>query len=213
MARAGARPRPGSGSSKARVVAAAVETLKREGYAGTSARAVARTGGFAQGVVFYHFGGMRELLLAALDQTSAARLAHYQAAVDGVTTLPELVAVAHDVYREDLAAGHVRVLSELIAATSHMPELGPEIAQRIAPWIAFTESALQRVVDGTPVAGAVPAHDLAYAIVALYLGLELLTQLDGDTTAAESLFESAARVAHLFAPLLGALPHAGGNDG
>jgi AcrR family transcriptional regulator len=209
MARAGTKPRTGSGSSKERVVAAAVETLKREGYAGTSARAVARTGGFAQGVVFYHFGGMRELLLAALDATSAARLAQYRAAIEGVTTLPELVDVAREVYREDLAAGHVRVLSELIAATSHVPDLGPEIAQRIAPWTEFTQAALERVAGATPV----PARELAYAIVALYLGLELLTQLDGDTAAAESLFERAAQMAHVFAPILAGSPTAGGNDG
>jgi AcrR family transcriptional regulator len=190
-------------------VAAAVETLKREGYAGTSARAVARTGGFAQGVVFYHFGGMTELLLAALDATSEARLARYRAAVDGVATLPELVAVARDVFREDLAAGHVRVLSELIAATSHVPELGPEIARRIAPWIEFTRAVISRVLGDVPVA----AHDLAYAIVALYLGLELLTQLDGDTAPAESLFQGAARVTELFAPLLAGTSDVGGNDG
>ena len=68
-------------ATRVRVVEAAIETLKREGYAGTSARAVARTGGFAQGVVFYHFGGMTELLLAALEETSRVRLASYESAV------------------------------------------------------------------------------------------------------------------------------------
>jgi AcrR family transcriptional regulator len=208
MAKAGARAGATKGSSRDRVVAAAIETLKREGYAGTSARAVARTGGFAQGVVFYYFGGMTELLLAALEATSAARLERYQHALDGVTTLPELVAVARDVYREDLAAGHVRVLSELIAATSHVPELGPEIAHRIAPWIEFTRGAIERVGGAVPV----PASEIAYAIVALYLGLELLTQLDGDTAPAESLFENAARMAQLFAPLLADLSVAGGSN-
>src|SRR5947208_16019504 len=55
---------PGEATRK-RIVMAAVETLKQEGFAGTSARAVARTGGFNQALVFYHFGSMTELLLAA----------------------------------------------------------------------------------------------------------------------------------------------------
>ena len=130
MARSGARAAPRTENTQDRVLAAAIETLKREGYAGTSAREIAKTGGFAQGVVFYYFSGMTELLVAALDATSRDRLARYEAAVADVGSLPELVAVASAVFREDLAAGHVKVLSELIAAASDIPELGPEITAR-----------------------------------------------------------------------------------
>ena len=142
MARSGARAAPKTENTQDRVLAAAIETLKRQGYAGTSAREIAKTGGFAQGVVFYYFGGMTELLVAALDATSRERLARYEAAVADVGSLPELVAVASAVFREDLAAGHVKVLSELIAAASDIPELGPEITARIRPWIDFTEAAI-----------------------------------------------------------------------
>ena len=92
MARSGARAAPKSENTQDRVLAAAIETLKRQGYAGTSAREIAKTGGFAQGVVFYYFGGMTELLVAALDATSRERLARYEAAVADVGSLPELVA-------------------------------------------------------------------------------------------------------------------------
>ena len=117
MARSGARSAPKTENTQDRVLAAAIETLKRQGYAGTSAREIAKTGGFAEGVVFYYFGGMTELLVAALDATSReAGWRVYEAAVADVGSLPELVAVASAVFREDLAAGHVKVLSELIAA-------------------------------------------------------------------------------------------------
>jgi AcrR family transcriptional regulator len=196
-------------------VAAAIETLKREGYAGTSARAVAATGGFAQGVVFYHFGAMTDLLLSALQETSRQRLEHYEAAVGGVESLPELVAVAGTVFRDDLEAGHVRVLSELIAAASTLPELGPEIGRCVAPWIDFTEAAITRVLAASPLAEAVPARDAAFAIVALYLGMELLTQLNGDAAPAESLFASAERLARALGPFLTAPAtpaHGGSHD-
>jgi hypothetical protein len=114
--------------------------------------------------------------------------------------LPELLAVAGEVFREDLTAGHVKVLSELIAASSNVPELGPEIGRRIAPWIDFTEAAIARVLSSSPLEQIVPARDAAFAIVALYLGMELLTQLDGDTSRAESLFGSANRLAQLLGP-------------
>ena len=56
------------------LVEAAIETLKDVGYAGASARAIAERAGSNQGLVFYHFGSVANLLLAALDAVSADRL-------------------------------------------------------------------------------------------------------------------------------------------
>jgi AcrR family transcriptional regulator len=53
--------------TKLEIVEAAVETLKTAGFHGSSAREIARTGGFNQALIFYHFGTVRQLLLAALD--------------------------------------------------------------------------------------------------------------------------------------------------
>lgn len=213
MARSGARVKtPEPGSTKQRVVAAAIDTLKREGFAGTSAREIAKTGGFTQGVVFYHFGGMTDLLLAALDETSRLRLDRYRTAVDEVTSLPELVTVASQVFHEDLEAGHVKVLAELIAASSSIPELGPAIKKRIEPWIDFTQQAVERVTADSPLGALVPAREAGFGIVALYLGLELLMNLDGDMRPAEALFESAERLASLASPLF-ATSQQGDNHG
>ena len=181
---------------------AALTTLKSEGYAGTSARAIARTGGFNQALVFYHFGSVNELLLAALDATSEERMARYEAAVDQVDTLPDLFRVAGEVYREDLADGHITVLAELMSA----PDLRGAIAERIEPWATFTEAAVTRILGDSPVAEIVRPADMAYGIVALYLGLELLTHLDGDDRRAESLFDAGLRVAGLLGAFLGTKP-------
>lgn len=185
--------------TRKRIVEAALATLKAEGYAGTSARAIARAGAFNQALVFYYFGSVNDLLLAALDATSDQRMARYQAAVDGVETLPELFRVADDVYREDLANGHITVLAELLS----VPELRGAIAARVEPWATFTEDAIARILGDSPVAGIVPPADLAYGIVALYLGIELLTHLDGDAGRAESLFAAGSRVAGMLAAFLG----------
>jgi AcrR family transcriptional regulator len=209
MARSGARTVRKADATRVRIVDATIETLKREGFAGTSAREIARTGGFAQGVVFYHFGGMTDLLLAALEETSRVRLASYESAVAEVHTLPELVAVAGAIFREDLAAGHVKVLSELIAAAASTPGLGREIATRIRPWIDFVEAAIARVTHDSSIGQLVPTREAAFAIVALYLGLELLTELDGDRTPAEGLFASAMGLAQLLGPLLTPAPTEG----
>ena len=57
----------------------------------------------------------------------------------------------------------------------------------------------RRPLATTPFAAALPVDDAAYAVVALYLGMEMLSHLDGDRAPAVSLFERAARFAELFA--------------
>ena len=183
--------------TRQRIIEAAVQTIKERGFAATSARAIATTGGFNQALVFYHFGSVNDLLIAALDRTSEVRMARYRAAIDSVGTLPELLAVASEAYQEDLAGGHIKVLAEMIAGASAMPELGPAIAERMKPWIDFTEEAVVRVMAGSSLAPLVPSRDLAFAIVSLYLGAAMLTHLADDPAPAESLFRTGAKVGPL----------------
>jgi AcrR family transcriptional regulator len=190
-----------SDSTREQIVRAAIETLKREGFAGTSARAIAATGGFNQALVFYHFGTVNELLLAALDRTSEERMARYREVVEGAASLGELVDAALRIYREDLESGHIKVLAEVIAGSSSVPGLGEQIVARMEPWVRFTEDTFRRVLVSSPFEGLIPPEQLARATVALYLGLEIITHLDGDRTHATQLFETAGRLATLVAPI------------
>lgn len=183
--------------TRQRIVEAAVQTIKERGFAATSARAIAATGGFNQALVFYHFGSVNDLLVAALDRTSELRMARYKAAIDPVGTLAELLAVASEAYREDLAGGHIKVLAELIAGASAVPELKAQISGRMEPWIALTEEAVDRVMAASPLAPLVPSGDLAFAIVSLYLGAAMLTHLTDDPGPAESLFRTGTKVGGL----------------
>jgi AcrR family transcriptional regulator len=185
--------------TKERIVEATLGVLKRHGYAGASARAIAAEGGFNQALIFYHFGSVRNALLAALDRTSTERMAAYRAAAAEASDVAALVAVAGTIYREDLASGHITVLTELIAGASADPELGPEIVSRITPWIDFAREQIDRVVSGSPLSQLVPADDAAYAIVAQFLGLEMLSHLDGSTARPERLFQLAASFAGVLA--------------
>src|ERR1700678_4685071 len=111
MAKAG--PRADSGTRRAHsaevrevLVEAAIGALRETGFAGASAREIARRAGCSQALVFYHFGSVTELLLAALDEVSAVRYARYHAAVQAAGSVPELVAAARSVFEEDLDNGH-----------------------------------------------------------------------------------------------------------
>src|SRR5919202_3636656 len=87
------------------MVEAAIETLRAEGFAGTTTRAIAQRGGFNQALVFYHYGGVNELLLAALDRSSAERLARYRAAVEGRASAPGLVGRVAKPYLGEVGGG------------------------------------------------------------------------------------------------------------
>ncbi len=190
--------------TRARMVEAALTTLKSEGFAGTTARAIATRGGFNQALVFYHFGSVKDLLLAALDATSAARMERYEQAVAAASSPEDLLRVAREVYREDLESGHITVLAEMIAGSLNDPDLGPAITARMEPWIDFAQNAIDRVLSQTPLEGLFPTRDLAFALVSFYIGADLLTALDGDRSRAESLFAMADRFLPLMTPLLNA---------
>lgn len=190
-------------TTKDRIVEAALDTLKEEGFAGTSARAIAKRGDFNQALIFYHFGTINDLLLAALDKTSEVRMTKYRDAVEAIDSVDEAVRVATDLYREDLASGHITVLSEMLAGSSGRPDLAPQILERLEPWIDLAEDAIRNVLSKLGLDGIAPPRALAYGINALYVGVDLLSHLENDDAKAEALFSAADGVAQLFSRLRG----------
>lgn len=190
-----------STATKGVLVEAAIETLKAEGFAGASARAIAGRAGCNQALIFYHFGSVVSLLLAALDAVSRSRLERYSAAVEHVGSPRELAEVAAEIFREDIDAGYVKVLVEMIAGASSTPGLGAEVALRIAPWKHFAQQIIDATLGDSAIGSVIPSSELAYGVVALYLGLELLSHLDGDRAAALSLFDRAEQLAVLIETL------------
>lgn len=182
---------------------AALGTLAAVGFAATSARAIARRGGFAPSVIYYHFADREDLLLAALDRTTELRLARYRQVLEGARGAAELVDRLRSLYAEDLAEGHIAAVQELIAGAASSPRLGPAIVGRLGPWVDLTEDVAHLLVAGTALQGVVPTRELAFAALALYLGLETLAHLDGDRARAEALFAAAGPVAAMFDTVIG----------
>ena len=193
--------RTGDGTRE-RIVDAALETLKTRGYSGASAREIAKAGGFNQALIFYHHGNVQGALLAALDRVGDSRLNAYGPAFEQATTLAELATLAGEIYREDLENGYVTVLAEMVAGGMSDPELGHEVVARIEPWVEMVEHKVRGLLAGSSLEPLVPPRDLAFAIIALYLGIDMLGQLDGDHARAESLLGLGTRGAPLLQTLL-----------
>jgi AcrR family transcriptional regulator len=202
MAKAGPRVSAAAGTgraveTKSALVRAAIEALGDVGFAGASAREIATRAGCNQALVFYHFGSVGQLLLAALDDVSARRLAAYTDVVEQAGSLSELIESARTIFSEDLDAGHVAVLVEMICGAQSTPGLGEQVAARLAPWREFAEAAIRKALHGSPVELLLPPGEVAHAVVAGFLGLELLASLDGNRDAALALFDRARSIAGL----------------
>ena len=73
--------------------------------------------------------------------------------------------------------------------------LAEQIRAETAQWQDFAETVLRGLLANTPLAGLVPARELAVAAVAAYLGMEMLSHIDADHTAPAALFDAAERAA------------------
>ena len=173
------------------LIEAAIDVLRESGFASASARRIAQRAGYNQALVFYHFGSVNDLLVAALEEVSARRMTAYRELLDRTGSLTELIAAARTVFEADLDAGHVTVLTEMISGAQSVPGLGERVAACLAPWREFATTAVRDVLSASPVAQLLPAEEAAHAVVAGILGLEMLASLDGDRAAALALFDRA----------------------
>ena len=190
--------------TKAKLVEAALETLKEKGYAGSSAREIARTGDLNQALIFYHYGSVQNLLLAALDFISERRLESYAPRFAAARDVGELAALAREIFAEDRSNGYVKVLGEMVGGGVSDPSLGTEVVARLEPWVSMVEEKLRELVAGSPLQAIVPARDVAFAIIALYLGIDMVSHLEGNDERAASLLDLGVRLAPLGSALLGA---------
>ena len=188
-----------------RIIDAVLETVSTEGLVGTSARVIAKTGGFNQALVFYHFGSVEELLLAALERANERRMVRFQEKLEAVDDLPGLVQVAIELHRSAEEDRDHAALSAIIAGWSVKSEVGPRIVKILRPWDDLVAAALKRCLADTPFAQVVPTDDLAHAISAMFLGIEMLNRLDPDDTRVDSLLLSLSGAANLATPLLRSL--------
>lgn len=192
--------------TKLQIAEAALETLKANGFAGTSARAIAHTGGFNQALIFYHFGTVQNALLAALDLISERRLSQYRPAFESACTAPELGRLARAIYDEDRERGYITALGEMVSGGVSDPLLGAEVTARIEPWIKMVEGKLEQLLAASPLGALASPADLAFGIVSFYFGVDMLSHMQRDHTRAESLLDLATRLAAMVEAFLPANP-------
>ncbi len=190
--------------TKNKILDAALQTVKNEGLVGTSARSIARTGDFNQALVFYHFGSIEGLLLAALERAHERRMDRFEHDLATVTELQGLTRIAQELHASaedpDQAA-----LAAIVAGWSATSDNGKTVLGILQPWNDMVSKALKRVLGDHPLAKFIPTDDLAHAIAGLFLGIEILGRLDPSNQQADRIFAVLNNLASFGTPLLHAM--------
>lgn len=133
-----------------RVLEAALVCLVRNGYGGTTARAIAQAGGFAPGVIYYHFADLDDLLVAALERTSGARIARYRAELSGIDRAVPAIARLRELYDEDTGTGHIAAVQELYAGARPGTRLAAQLALETRKWRSWPRNSSRSSCAANP---------------------------------------------------------------
>lgn len=181
--------------TRQRLIDGAIKTIRTHGYAGTSARTIATTAGVNQALVFYHFGSVHDLLLAASLAATQARVDPFAERLEQVTDLRQLLELGRALHDEERARGNVTVLAQMLAGAQADPTLAEPTAAALQLWITPIEAALRRLLADSPVAELVDPAGLARAVSAGFIGLELYEGV--DPAGARSALDALDRLAVL----------------
>ena len=176
--KASRRPRDAA-DTRRRLLQATRALLIEDGFATATTRAIALRAECNQGLISYHFGGLNPLLLSVLDSSSEARLAAYREALTHARGIRAVKAMGRTLHHEDHESGHTKIMAELVTGGLVDRDLGHEVAQRIGPWLEVAEQAIHAAIPAA-VRRRLPVKEAAYAVIALFLGLEMLGSLSGD---------------------------------
>lgn len=165
------RGRPSTGARE-RILEAAIEVLKADGYAGLTIAKVAARAGESKPLVTYHYGSKQGLVQAAGRTIAEMITDEVLAAVDGAETVGSVIrGVATGVEcvldRDERVA---RIYFDLAAVSVVDPEIRGTIAEVNEQWRVVLMRLLNEASDGLPPAGA---RVLTVMVIAGMQGLTL----------------------------------------
>ncbi len=200
------RSRQSSTETRQRIIDATVETLNVEGMMGTTARSIARAGGFNQALIYYHFESLEDLFFEVVNDVNTRRLEYFGPRLEKVETLAELIEVAIELQSGAPKPSDNSAVALLVAGWSPDSPLGPKVLANLRPWDEAVAAAVRRITAGSTLADMIPLDEIAHTISALFLGLQLLSRLDPDDTTNARIYDALAQSADVATRLMAAFP-------
>ena len=163
--------------TRRRIIDAARVRLLADGYAGMSTRKVAEEAGVPLSQLHYHFGSKGGLIMALFEMENEQRLARQTRMYAEDRPLWQRYEQACDFLEDDLEAGYVRVLQELVAAGWSNPELGAAVRELLGAWIALLIEVAREAECRHGPLGPFTAEELGTLVASAFIGSEALLLL------------------------------------
>ncbi len=177
MAKSGPRKQPApSEELRGRLIDAAIHVLARDGFARTSARAVAEQAGTVNGSIFYYFGSMDALLAATAKALADRGISRIRDGLGGDTAHQDWPSRLSDVVRAEAKGEDGHAVMELFVGARTSPALAAEVREAIDRAIAYATTEMTSVLGTSPITQLVPVTLIAEIAAAAFLGIEILTQ-------------------------------------
>lgn len=154
--------------------------MRAMGHGGLSMRQIADEAGLGLGHIHYHFGSKRNLVLAVLADQNAKRLERQAAMYDSELPLAKQWEQACDFLEDDLEAGYVRILQEMIAAGWSDPEIAAQVRELLRGWYDLLVDVAQRAEAGFGGMGPFRAEEVAALVSGAFIGAESMILLGFD---------------------------------
>lgn len=171
---------PRGRATREQLQAAALETLRVEGIAGLSARVIADRAGLNQALIFYHFGSVAGLVDAACRDSATRSVAEHRERLASADTFARLLAAGRELHDYERETGNVAVMAQLMAGAQQDAELAATARFCLGCWQAEVETAVRRLLTGSPLELVIDPAALSRTISAGFLGLELYEGVDPD---------------------------------
>ncbi len=189
--RAAFRPQPGDATSREQLLTAAARVFARAGYHGASMSEIAAEAGFSKGALYWSFASKEELFFALLDELDEQLRALIAASASRERSgelSREISAVLTD------AREVVLLFHEYSALAVRDPKVAARYAERNARLREEIATAVRRRHDAIGVPLAIPAEDLATALIALVDGLSIQQLTEPDAVPEELFGQIAALI-------------------
>ena len=180
-------------ATRARLLEAAIDSLVRHGYAGTSTVEVCRRAGASRGAHLHHFPTKAELVAAAVEHLVERRLAEFRKRVrgtgDGLRRLETALATMWGIY----AGPTLGAWMELVVAARTDPELRRHMAGVDERFFGHALAVFRELVGRDDLDPA-RASALARLIIAVFDGLALHHVLTRDRKRVEPVLAELQRM-------------------
>jgi AcrR family transcriptional regulator len=177
VAKSGPRKQSAGGDElRLRLIDAAVTVLARDGFAHTSARAVAQEAGTVNGSIFYYFGSMDALLAATARALADRGIARIREGLGGEQAHVEWPSRIGAVMRAEAEGEDGLAVMELFVGARTSPALAAEVRAAVDRAIDYATSELEVVLGASPLTQIIPVPLAAELAAAAFLGVEVLAQ-------------------------------------